>query len=530
MSASRETNTRATDPHSKLGVKEARAKQKEAEERKKQTRNTVLGAIGTVVVLGLVLWNQGFMKTIPPAFTLNGVSYTTSQVEMYYTDSIYGAIMGEIEPGLGGDAYDMSIPADVQFYGSNPFKTWHEFFVDEAVMTLAEIHTVSEEAKKAGFVLPQEGLDQIESTKFALDTSWIGYYSNKEAYIRGQFGEDMTEAAYIDMVERETLSNYYQTHLYENYEFTDDELNVYYEENRDEMDLVTFTQFNFTTESLGLGVDAETGLTEEPTDEQKEAFDADKEAMGELADELVEALEDGATLEEVEKDFGSKATSISLSDVWPSLSLASQENYGTWLIDSEREAMDYTKTGSGTGYNATYTVTIFEGRERAEEVTSNIRHIYIAANEESVPTEEEWDASEILAEEMLAQWIADGESVDDFAALAMEHSADSGSAAVGGVIENVSTMSGYVSTFSDWATDPERKAGDTGIVKNTGSAVQGWHIMYFEDWAEEMWKTNATIGLTNQTLEQWQEELFEPLSSSIVYEDGFKDIEMVSLF
>ena len=50
---------------------------------------------------------------------------------------------------------------------------------------------------------------------------------------------------------------------------------------------------------------------------------------------------------------------------------------------------------------------------------------------------------------------------------------DTGSAANGGLITNISSRSGYVDTFTDWALDPDRQPGDTGIVQNTWQLCQG---------------------------------------------------------
>lgn len=531
MSDTPEKNTKIAD--TKRGIKEARIQKQEQEEKKKQTFYTFLGVIGTAIVLGLVLFNQGFFSTTAPAVTVDGVSYTADQVQMYYTDSMYSALMGQLSPDESGTAYDMSTPADEQYYSLTDSITWHDFFVEEAINSLAELHVLSEIAISSGFTLPEEALEQIESTQFQLDTAWIGYTTNKEAYIRAAYGDTMTEALYLDMVTRELYASYYQTALYDSFEFTDEEYETYYEENKDTLDVVTFSQFHFTTTPLELEVtvDAEgISTTADPTEEQEAAFDAEKESLNILTDEVIARLEEGATIEDLQDLYADVASSYTISDVWMSSGLVNNDNYGTWLLEEDRASGDFQKSGSGVGYDATYTVTIFESRDRANEVTSNIRHIYIAASETGEPTEEEWADSEVKAQEILDQWIADGSNLDTFAELALEHSADTGSAEVGGLMENVSTMSGYVDTFANWATDPSRSTGDTGIVQNVGSATQGWHIMYFEDWNKEMWKLSADGTLATEKMTAWQEEQFANFDTRVVKGEGYSDIEMVSLF
>lgn len=524
-----ENNGNILDPKSKSGVKAARAKQQELEEKKKATTNKIIGSIAAVLVIGLVLFNQGVFTSTSPALTVNGVSYSTDQVEMYYMDGLYTALFGGVEPGEGGVAYDMSLPADEQFYGSNPFMTWHDYFVEEAVKKLGEIHLISDLAMSEGFQLPAEALEEIDSTRFSLETAWIGYYPNQKTYMRGQFGEDMTVEIYMDMVTREQYANHYQTEMYDNFSFSQDELEEYYLENRDDLDMLTFSLFYFPVMTLTVAVDEETGEEIEPTEEQIESFNADKEAQSVLADEMIAAFEGGATLEEVTEQFAGQYAYSHISEEYVSSTVVDYP-YGSWILEEDRVKYDTYKTGTGEGYSATYVVTVFEGRERLDEVTANIRHIYLAANEEETPTEEEWEAAEVRAEEMLELWIADGSDLDDFAALAEEHSADSGSAANGGILTDVTTLSGYVDTFTEWATNPARQPGDTGIVKNEGSAVAGYHIMYFESWGEPIWKLDAEDAVKIEAMDSWKDEITGSLETAIIRLNGLNDVELVSLF
>ena len=63
-----------------------------------------------------------------------------------------------------------------------------------------------------------------------------------------------------------------------------------------------------------------------------------------------------------------------------------------------------------------------------------------------------------------------------FAELATANTDDTASAATGGLYEDIAPVQGvYVESFTNWATDPERKAGDTGIIEST----YGYHVMYY---------------------------------------------------
>ena len=107
-------------------------------------------------------------------------------------------------------------------------------------------------------------------------------------------------------------------------------------------------------------------------------------------------------------------------------------------------------------------------------------------------------AAKTKAEALLEQWESGEATEESFAALAVAESADPGSAANGGLYENVNSQSGFIAEFTDWAINPARKANDTGLVKNTESSTKGWHIMYFVGKNEPAWKEEARTGKANE--------------------------------
>lgn len=66
--------------------------------------------------------------------------------------------------------------------------------------------------------------------------------------------------------------------------------------------------------------------------------------------------------------------------------------------------------------------------------------------------------------------------------MAVQNTADRGSQSSGGLYTGVSRYDGFIEDFTNWCLDSSRQPGDTGLVKNTGSSTQGWHIMYFVGW------------------------------------------------
>ncbi len=134
-----------------------------------------------------------------------------------------------------------------------------------------------------------------------------------------------------------------------------------------------------------------------------------------------------------------------------------------------------------------------------ETKTVDVRHILVypeGATSETVRTEtfpeEAWAAGEAAAQEILDAWLAGEATEHTFAELAGEHSGDPGSAANGGLYTGVN-QGDMVEEFDAWCFDPERKAGDYGIVKT----VFGYHIMYYSG-ETFLWKDSVKEDVLNE--------------------------------
>ena len=168
------------------------------------------------------------------------------------------------------------------------------------------------------------------------------------------------------------------------------------------------------------------------------------------------------------------------------------------------------ENADGNGY---FVVKVL-GRGRNTERPADVRHILVAAQQDEdaeQPTDAQFEAAKAEAEALLEQWKAGEATEDSFAALAKEKSADAGSAENGGLYEGVSSATGFIKEFTDWALDPARQSGDTGLVKNTGSSTKGWHIMYYVAGGEEVWKTDARTALSTEATNAWLDQLVEEL-------------------
>lgn len=144
----------------------------------------------------------------------------------------------------------------------------------------------------------------------------------------------------------------------------------------------------------------------------------------------------------------------------------------------------------------------------------NVRHILIEIEGEStkdengatVYTDAQWAACREKAQKLLDEFLA-GEKVDEeaFGELAKKHSKDPGSAESGGLYTDLTKDTNFIEGFKNWYLEEGRKAGDTGLVQNTQSTVQGYHIMYFCQ-SNPIWEYEVRTLLLSENTSKLLEE------------------------
>ena len=133
-------------------------------------------------------------------------------------------------------------------------------------------------------------------------------------------------------------------------------------------------------------------------------------------------------------------------------------------------------------------------------------------------TDEEKAEALAEAEAILEEYLAGDATEESFAALATEKTDDTGSAATGGLYEDITPEQGvYVESFTNWATDPERKAGDTGIIESTF----GYHVMYYVGDSDISYRDYMIReDIRTETMSAWHEDIMA--SAEIVVENTSK--------
>ena len=495
MSASREKKKRqellangAADP------KAARAAEQRAAERKSNILYATVAILFVIVAAGLWFYNSGIIQRSQTAVTIDGEKYNAAETSYYYGQvyqnyaNFYSA-MGMDPTGLKS-----------QPYGGEDGKTYDDFFKESAVDNMKYIHAAVKAAKEANITLDSDDeavvKSNVDGMKSAAANSGYGY----SAYLKAMYGATMTSSAFESCLRDQILaSKYAEQYGEENFVYSDEDIQAYYEEHKDDYDVIDGAYI--TIDSAPEAKTDDEGNAVEATEVETAAA---RLAAMETANKILADFEGGQSLEQL-----AEAQELPYADTISGASTT----YGEWFYSAVRKAGD-TEIIEDDANSKIY-VALFNGRERDASLDYSVRHVLVTAENLDLPEGEEAanEQIEAKANELLASW--DG-TEDGFAALAKEHSQD-GSAETGGLYENV-PKGQMVASFQDWCYADGRKSGDTGIVQSQ----YGYHIMYFVGYGDtEYWRYACENQLRSNDENAWRTSLIEATPAE-VNESGMK--------
>ncbi len=512
MSASREKKKRQELTASgTVDPKAAKAAEEKAAARKTNILYGTLGIIFVVVAVFLVVYNSSFLTRSRTAVTIDGEKYSVAETSYYYGQAFQSFLSSD--EGYMMAMYgmiDTSTALSAQTCAYDSTITWADYFKDQGVQSMCFIHAAAKAAADEGVTLEDAEMEtfnaNVDAMKNQAQSSGVSYSD----YVKNVYGPNVTTAVYESCMKDQILASKYATQYQDSLEYTEEEIQAYYEENQNTYDVVDggFISISATPEAK---TDAD-GNAVDPTEEETAAA---LEAAKETAQEILDAYAEGESLEDLAEEHDAAYTG------GEELRYSSSVTY-EWLFDAERKAGD-TATLENDGSTYVYAV-VFNGRERIEYPNYDVRHILVTADNVEAPedtaaeaestegeeTEEpEVDDAQIeaKAQEILDSW--DG-TEDGFAELAKEYSQD-GNAEDGGIYEDV-YWGQMVSEFQDWCYEDGRKPGDTGIVQTS----YGYHIMYFVGYSDETyWHYACENSLKNTAFNDWYDGMVESVTAEI---------------
>lgn len=502
MSASREKKTR----HQMIAEGMSEKEIKTYLEEQKGSNSTKLYVIG-VAILGIamvaaVIWNSGFVQRSAVATTINGVDYSVAEMDYYYNSAKQNEIYMSY---YGMSTYLDSLSAKDQTQSEGV--TYHEYFIAEALAQMQGMQVLATAANDAGYTLPQEDIDGISETIDSLDSqATISGYPSADSYVQANYGQYMTVELLQKIIENQSIAVSYSAEYAESLVYEDDVFETYYAENKDIMDTYELSYLVLRAEAP-VAAEGEDPLTEEAI---AAGFATEKAIQKEAADAAKLALEAGGDIEKLGETYEAYGAYVDQKVIGSSMN----DSYSEWAFDASREVGDISIQEYESDDMHIYYVLRYESRELDETPTADVRHILIGAAETgTIPTDEEYATAKAEAEALLATFEAGAKTPEAFGELAMANSVDTSSAANGGQILGIGQENTYVETFSDWALDTSRAVGDTGVIKNDGSSIMGYHAMYFQEWSDPIWKRTVEATMLEKDLTAWNESLLEGMTT-----------------
>ena len=367
MSASREKKARQEFAAS--GAVDPKAA-RQAEERAKQRRNNWLyGGIAIVFVLVaavLLVWNSNVIQRGASAVTVEGETYSAAEVSYFYhvaynsiAQSQYASYYGlsKSTPLTQQSLSDMA----KTLLGVSDDMTWDAYFRDAAKKSLIQITMLKKGAAEKNITWNDDMQKELDSTMETLATYAKSAGKSEGEYLKQLYGSNMTKKIFQGILKDTIIASHYQQDYIDSLQYTDEELQKYYEENKNSFDVANYEMITFNGAAASTK-DAD-GNTVQPTEEESAAA---LQKAKDAANAALEQVKGGELLAKVAKDYEPIGTYSH-----PEAGTYSGDAATKWVFDESRQEGDTEIVENGTSIY----LLVFHSRTRNDYNTVDVRHI-----------------------------------------------------------------------------------------------------------------------------------------------------------
>lgn len=431
--------------------------------------------------------------------------------EYYYYIYYYGMI-------------DPNKPLNEQYFDKEANTTWADYFLDVAKDNIKSTYLLCDLAIENGFTLSAAEEAYLEEMQKSIESyASQNKYDNVNSYLESIFGYGADMESYLAYYERAMLADAYYAHYADSLSYTDEQLRDYEADKLHEFNSYSYaTYFLDAKKFLTGGTEGSDGKVTY-TDEQIAASIAVAEAAAkELEGSICDSTDAFKELV-LGMDINSSLDSVSITEKNDILYAGVDATFQEWVCAADRQFGEVTviakttKTGSGENAKETidgYYIVWFGGINDNNFALKDVRHLLVMFKNADGKTysdgitsftPEQKESAKAEAERLLAEWKAGEMTEDSFADLAVRRSEDPGSAAIGGLYEDIYPGQ-MVEGFENWCYDASRQHGDTGLVES----VYGYHVMFFVGDSDTTYRDYMiTYSLRTEDLAAWHEELLK---------------------
>ena len=467
----------------------------------------VLVAVAIVLVAGYsILSTTGSLKRLATAYTVGEEKISAMEMNIHYYD-VRSNFLNEAGYYLQLSGYSLDATLDLQPYLNDSTMTFGDYFRQSAQTQARQVAVLTQEAKAAGYADDAGVQAKVDAYMASMEKNAADYDLSLNAYVSAVYGAGTKPSDVRDLYEKRYYAAGYYDVKYAGFEVTDSEIEDYYQENKNSYDQVDYYLYsakytNYTYTEGSEPAEGQPTSAEEATT-MTEAAKADAQAK---ADAILAAVTDADSFDAAVKANAEDDTFE--TGLVTGLALTATTDRVTWLADEARAAGDKDIIEDTT--NHAFDVVLFVKRYKDDAQAATVRHILLttetsatdATDEEVAAVAEANAAQKAALEAIYEEWKAGDATEESFAALATAHTEDPGSSANGGLYEHFGEGT-MVTAFNDWAFDPARKYGDTGIVETD----YGYHLMYFVSADGDYVPFSITDTLKTTAYDAWYAEV-----------------------
>ncbi|MDR1158407.1 MAG: peptidyl-prolyl cis-trans isomerase [Oscillospiraceae bacterium] len=280
-------------------------------------------------------------STPEPEITKDSVAFYVGEEPIYYAEFNFHVVSGintyyNSEEGQAS-GFDPNLPLAEQFYQDSEL-TMEEMFTENTIKDLQSIVAMYLESKVNGYAIDEQETESINAYFESLNVYIEQEGITEEKAYEDKYGVAMSHEEVYAILERSLTGKSYESYIRENMTATDQELEAFYEEHKNEVILpdcheVSLRLINFTNKQIALDV-------------------LEKFENGDKSEESFIDLVGQYSTDEGDIEYGGLYTNLSPQNY----SAASFDEVESWVFDNVRVPGDYSVLDTKNGYELVYFV------------------------------------------------------------------------------------------------------------------------------------------------------------------------------
>lgn len=458
---------------SKSEVKEYLKKKEKLNKKKKNIKIAMASIVCVAAVVGLVVgskYSQTQLKYSTYA-TYNDDNISEQEYTFYYNVVVNNWINTYYDY-LSYYGLSLTETFSSQIYDEETGETWQDYFVDLTETTIENVKSVKEAAEADNW-MDEDAHSSYDNFIAAAESAAEDYEYSYLEYIQGFYGDTLTKEDFEKLVKGYCFSTSYETKKRAEFEssITDEEIEDYYQENKNQYDTVEYNMITIKSDETSLS-------------------DDDKKELETKATNILSGVTSLESFNEKAKEYYKDDSEWNIDDIEKNetSSAYADSSYSEWLYDSSRKEGD-TIVVSNSDETAYY-VLYFKERYLNTEKAATYRYMSEEYTDEVSLT----TAKETL-QTALDDWTLNSGTESGFVKTAEAHNGSSVSGTTYASVENAE--------IADWLFNEERQPGDI----KTFVEDKNVRIVYFSKYENPEYITSIRDNKTYLLYVDWLESI-----------------------